>query len=530
MSSETQDLLAPTGSAAHGRRAALRPLAAPVRRVIVLEDRAQVVREGGVELAAGPTRLVIEDVAPVVVDRSLVVRVTPAARVDDVRVARRWRWGPAEARPDQAALAAARADLERRSEDAGLELQLLEEERTRRQRVVELLQAQLDRTLPWAEAWDPRWADELEAALAAVRALDDRRRAALAAAAALNEELARLLAPGGAAPRGPATLRADLVVELTAATAGLHRVSVQYVVPGAAWRPAHRATLRGGTLRFEVEAAVWQATGEDWTDVELACSTARPTDQAEPPVLEDDRLRARRRQDKQVQVAVREQAIATTGEGQAKAADEVPGVDDGGETRLLPAPVAATIAADGRLRRVPLAAFEVPADVDRIARPERSALVHLRSRQDNPGPGPLLAGPVDLIRESGAVGRGEVAYVAPGERFALGWGSDDALRVRREVREEREVARLTGKQTITRTVTLFVSNLDPLPARFRLEERVPVSEVEQVTIAVDPKATQPAAAPDQDGIVAWDLAVPARGTRTVTLVYRLTASSKVAGL
>ena len=209
---------------------------------------------------------------------------------------------------------------------------------------------------------------------------------------------------------------------------------------------------------------------------------------------------------------------------------DLPGVDDGGETRLLAGAGRATIASDGRLRRVPIAAFTVPAEVDRVARPERSTLVHLRSRQENSLRQPILAGPVELSRESGFVGRGEVGFVAPGERFVLGLGADDAVRIRRATEEGREVARLTGRQTITRRVTLSISNLDPRPVTFLLEERVPVSEVEQVKITVDPELTRPRASPDDQGIVTWPITAPARGQLDVSLGYRLVASSDVQGL
>jgi uncharacterized protein (TIGR02231 family) len=276
---------------------------------------------------------------------------------------------------------------------------------------------------------------------------------------------------------------------------------------------------------------VWQATGEDCVDVELLFSTARPTQRAEPPQLTDDRLRVQRRAEKQVQVGVREETIGTTGEGAEVAREAtLPGVDDGGETRTLPASSRASIASTGRLHRVPVFAFDAPAEVDRVSRPERSPLVHLRSRQANASPHPILAGPLELLRESGFVGRGEVTFVAPGERFVLGWGADDGLRVSREQQEEREAARLTGRQTITRTVVLSLSNLEALPASFTLEERVPVSELEQVKVELDEKRTAPAARPDAQGIVSWAITLPPRGTKTVTLVYRLLASGSVQGL
>lgn len=506
-------------------------VAAPPRRVTLLEDRAQVRRGATLGLSVGQHRVVIEGVSPVTADRSLVARAT-GARVLEARVVRRWRIGVEEQKPDERKL------LQEREELAG-QARLVEARRSqadhRRQlteRAVQLLVGSINAELPWAkDGFQDRWGADLEALLKAVRELEGTAYAAGRERQRLGERQAVVqahLAERGDA--GERTLATSIEVDLQVEREGQVTLEVEAMVPCALWRPIHRATLRGSTARFECEAAVWQATGEDWVDVELLVSTARPTQRAEPASLRDDLLRTQRRQDKTVQVAVREEEIQTTGEGQAVARKDLPGVDDGGETRTLGAPQKATIPSTGRLRRIPIFELEAPAEVDRIARPERSALVHLRSKQANTSKHPILAGPVELLRESGYVGRGEVGFVAPGERFVMGWGADDAVRVRREQTQEREVTRITGKQTVTTTVTLSLSNLDSIPVSFTLEERVLVSEVEQVTVEVDPKLTSPAATADKQGIVAWSITLPPRGTKTVKLVHRVVGTSAVHGI
>ena len=113
---------------------------------------------------------------------------------------------------------------------------------------------------------------------------------------------------------------------------------VTYLVPCAVWRPAYRATLapgeQGETVTLECEAVVWQHTEEDWKDVELLFSTARPTLGASPPRLVEDWLRLRDKSEQEkhsVEVSIREEAIPTTGEGGASKTEAMPGLDDGGE-------------------------------------------------------------------------------------------------------------------------------------------------------------------------------------------------------
>lgn len=513
-------------------------LDAPVRRVTLLEDRAQVTRAGTLRLSAGSHRVKVVSVSPVIVDRSVVARAPKGVRVDETRVVRQWRIGSVERPGDAAPLAEEMAKLGSEIRYRNTLLQVASERLGGLDEASDLLVEGISRELPFAKEFEARW----ETDLAALQKLARESQAGVRAATVELREMAsrmeamrlRLASTG----RVDHVLATELEIELTVEAGGEHEVTVDYHVPCALWRPIHRATLGKADIHFECEGAIWQRTGEDWVDVDLSFSTARSTQRSEPPVMTDDWIRVQKKQEKKVIVGVREEEIETTGEDQKPSSgssggggsSDLPGVDDGGETRRLGAARKATIPSDGRLYRVPIFSFGTPAEIDRISRPERSPLVHLRSRQVNASKQPLLAGPLELLRASGYVGRGEIEFVAAGEKFAIGWGGEDSLRVKRERRTHRETGKLTGKQTITHTVELFLSNLGETAAAFRLEERIPVSEIEKVSISIDEKETSPKAAADEQGIVGWSINLPPKGTQKVTLVYVLVASSDVQGL
>jgi hypothetical protein len=135
---------------------------------------------------------------------------------------------------------------------------------------------------------------------------------------------------------------AEVIVEVWAAAAGHYTVQVDYIVPGACWRPYHRAQLvelvqgKDPVLHFASEGCVWQNTGEDWTDVQFIFSTERPSLGMEPPQLATDVLHAQRKSEVLV-VEAREQEVQTTGLGVApkQRSAELPGIDDGGEALKL---------------------------------------------------------------------------------------------------------------------------------------------------------------------------------------------------
>jgi len=509
---------------------AAKSIDAPVVRVVLLEDRAQVVRRADLSLSEGSNCLRIADVTPLLADRTLTARVSSGLRLDESRVRRQWRIGAEERPPEAAEIEREIRRLQRAAEDTDESLRGRREHRERLQTAMDRYIDNVNRVMPFATAFDEGWEAALDRFCGDLRAVDGGLLELEAERADLQRELEAAELHHHVGSRPDHVLAAELRIDVTSKDGGDHQIEVEYTVPCALWRPIHRATLRGDSALFECEAAVWQATGEDWTDVELRFSTARPTQQSEPPTLRDDLLRVRRKPEKKVTVEVREQVIATTGEGQAEEAEGLPGVDDGGETRLLDAAVKTTVRADGRMRRIPLHSFDADAEVDRICCPELASGVHLRTRQANSSPHPLLAGPVDLLRNGGYVGRSLIGFVASGERFALGWGADDGLRVRREHHTKRETSKISRRTTVTDRIEIFLSNIDDRSTSFTVQERIPVSEIDKVKIGLDDKETYPLVPVDDDGILTWEVTLPPHGTEKLQRVYTLTASSDVQGI
>jgi uncharacterized protein (TIGR02231 family) len=505
-----------------------------IAEVTVLEDRAAVTRRGTVKLAGGQQRVVIERVAPVLADKTLTATCTNA-RVLDVRCERYvapWREGaPAEA----TTLREERTRLEAKLAAARTRVQVA---RAESEALASLLAAALhDLAVAAARGVSSSATElaELDARDAAARA---RRVDAELEAEDLALALDRLITRLHAAEAEAGEHAARIIIDVIADAPGDGALAVTYVVPGAAWRPFHRATLArdDGKLQLETTACVWQATGEDWTDVTLHCSLERPSLGVEPPDLVEDELRTRRKPESMI-VEAREQEQQTTGQG----ASEVPGIDDGGlGTRLSAGRV--TVRADGTPHRVSVASFQTAAQVSLVAIPLKSPWVHVRARFVNPGPAPVLAGPVDLIMASGYVGRGELGFVAPGEKAYLGFGPDADLRVHRTETRERDDAGILGNWNVqTVRVAVRLSNLGTHKREITVTERIPISEVEQVEVhasAADAymldegdEITQVTArAFDDRGLVTWAVELAPHGRRAVTLEYKVKSQRGVAGV
>ena len=535
----------------------------PVTAVTLLEDRAELSRTAVLDagLPAGTHRLRLGPVGPLAVDRSLRAELAAsgaaeasgaAAEIRDVRLVRLYT-PPPEGAPGPDASA-----LRHRVHELGEQMRRLEADRERagaRVAVLEQLLEELRRDIAEGagagEADPERWTAGLDRAYDEHTRHTDAQRLLLRRIARTRTELGSAREALDAAEEQPLVLSAfvDVVIEAGEPLPEGVRLQLVHLTPCALWRPAYRAELSpdGTSLALQCDAVAWQRTGEDWTGADLSFSTARTTLAAEPPHLGEDVLLLVDRtpeERKTIEVDLREVDIQTVGpadDGSAElsagsaasmAALPLPGVDDGGEARLLVAPAPVDLPSDGRAHRLGLASAALPATAEYRCAPELSALVTQVARFRNSTGQVLLSGPVDLIRGSGFVGRGELRFTAEGAPAELSFGSEDTFRVTRSVEESRDTTAVTGRTVITRTVRLALSRFAPAdapPLAVVVRERIPVSEITAVEVRLDKERSSPQPdGADADGIVRYDLTLAADDRRTLTLGYEITASRAVA--
>ncbi len=513
-------------------------VAVPIVSVIVFEDRAQVTRRGPVPSAPQATTITIEGVSPLAVERTIEASAPDGRAIAQVRL-RRWL--------DTATTDHLTSDPSLRDayDDANDHLVSCRRRVDQLQAEIQSLQTLRDLTIDELAVAANEVELDLEAAdqeLATIRVHEQRARAALTEASAAAREARRtfedLRVRMDAASSVTRAWRAALDVDLEPAGSGPDpatgaggdgaaaddALTVRYVVPNAAWRPAHVATRTadGAGVTIRSEAVVWQATDERWDEVELVLSTARTSSATEPPAVEDDVLHLVE-SGREIEIEWRE-AVDVLGDAPVFA--ELPSVDDGGEARRLVAEGAVTVAPDGLPNRVPVGGFSAAASTDLVCRPERDRTVHRRTRQVNEQDAPLLAGPVLLVEHGGVTGWTTTGYVGPHERFELGWGPEIGLKVDRRA-DARDDTSVTGTSTTDHRVRVELHNTGAAPCTVDVVERVPVSEIDRVQIELGDLS--PTARPDADGLVHWTVTVePDGGVAALALGYTVRRHRSVA--
>ncbi len=504
----------------------------PVVAVTLLEDRAHITRRGSVELVAGRNRLQVYDVAPTLQDVSLRVSAVGAARVDDARARRAARVRRSE-KPEQAQILENKLDeLAERHAELRDDVSRL---KSRAGVVTEMTQkalAELPQDAAWSIGDAAAWKQTFETLSQKSRRLLERAQQTRRELRTVSAAAEFVIAERERIDRPEIAVLCVLEIDVFADAAGSIELVAEYTVPNAIWRPTHEAALVAETLTIRSRAAVWQYTGEDWNDVALSFSTARSSLGHEPPLLRDDVLAVKKR-DTRVVVQAREVAVTKAGLGRgepsrsegagsaltAPTAVDLPGVDDGGDIQNMKAAQPMSVPSNGRPVFVELSSFSSPANRSLVIMAEADQKAFIKASCTHRGSHPLLAGPVDLLMESGPVGSTRTLFVAPGEQLAIGFGPDDDLRVRRTIEVKEAVDDVDQWRRRTVTVNIYLSNLGAAPKDVELVERLPVSEVDHATVTLVSDKTSGAPSLDQDGFARWNLSVAGRGRLRLSLVY-----------
>jgi len=514
---------------------------APIDSVLVMEDRAQLTRRARISLKSGRNTLACWPLTPLVADQTLRCRIrgakneavkTDPPKVVDVQLKRRYL--VKTSRPDkEREITAAIEKLTDEYLNVYDRTQVASHRRKRNMEITAGLAHYISDRLA-VGPFDPQWPKqidklfrqraELEGSLLEDQDLQDDR---LEHLDRLERELYSALQP-------VSDYQAGLITEIQVPEDGTYLLEWEYQVPCALWRPEYAAEFEAGdktAVCWQSGGTVWQASGEDWRNIELSFSTARPTLGAMLPLLSDDVLASRQKTDhekKVIEVTSRDEVIQKTSSVEdEKQSDTPPGLDDGGEARTYRVPERVDVPGDGRPHRLQFESWLAEAEAGFVCLPEKVGFVFLRSVQNNESSMPLLAGPVTLIKNGGYIGRSKIGYIAQGEKFSLSWGSEDGLVVLRDVVREFDETKLRKYKKYNYRVKSYLANYTGASRNIRLSERIPVSEIEQVEIKLIADKSTAGFEKDDQGLLTWQIELADGEEKTVKLAFEVGMPSKV---
>jgi uncharacterized protein (TIGR02231 family) len=157
--------------------------------------------------------------------------------------------------------------------------------------------------------------------------------------------------------------------------------------------------------------------------------------------------------------------------------------------------------------------------------PKRDQKAYLYAKMTMARGTPILPGQVALFRDATFVGNGRLPLLAPGEEHELGFGVDDAVRVRHAIAEEKraETGIITSSKTDTRSYRITIKNQHERPIPVTVIDQIPVSQNSDIKIELLGKtAPTKRDMEDKRGLLAWEMELKPDEEKTVEFGYRVT--------
>lgn len=322
-------------------------------------------------------------------------------------------------------------------------------------------------------------------------------------------------------------------VTLRIARAGVYRVRLEYQVGGAGWQPGYEVRLAqdGKTAEVAYFATVGQATGEDWSGVKLALSTAAAARWQQMPSLVPWLLSIWERplywgyRDRMS----KSRADGMTGGAGAPASppkeeDKRKPFDSVATTRVVSGSISVTFEVPGlstvksgreQVRKV-LQVKEMPVTLAYQAHPVYAEKIFTEGEISNDGPLHLLPGKVRVFRDGIQIGNTSLGDVGPGGKFKLFFGNDPTIVTKKELVEKKTDPGRDNE--IDYSYRLTVHNTGSAAREVTLHDALPASQNTRIEVSVKEMGRKPDTQ-DKQGLCTWKLQL-APGEK-VSFVYRV---------
>ena len=353
--------------------------------------------------------------------------------------------------------------------------------------------------------------------------------------------------------------RLTAVVRIETAAAGEVSINLSYFVYGAVWTPRYdaRVDADAGRVRLTQQALVTQNTGEDWPQVALTLSTARPAAAARLPDEPDpwylDVYQPAPPPPPMPKAARRPLAFGGAADAMASmSAPAMPArmaayqsaememvsadVEQSGAAQVFHIGGRSDVPSDSSPHTLGIGAYDLPARLEYVAEPVVAEGAHLRAMPRNTSGVALLPGEMYVFHAGAAgdeyVGATHLEFTAQDAELTLYLGVANNVTVKRDL-IERETDKGNILQTGIRRVTVgyrvTLANRTGAPQHVILKDRLPVPRHERIKIKPLDFLPQPTSktrleqitwemdlAPDEERKIEWRFAIEAPADLNVT--------------
>lgn len=285
--------------------------------------------------------------------------------------------------------------------------------------------------------------------------------------------------------------RKEILIEAELKNPGTYPIELSYVIPySVSWTPYYelRAYPSDGNVELSYFARISQTTAEDWNQVKVVLSTARPVLSGVAPqvypwylnLYEPRPISAR---------MLPMQSLTESYDGQAqfqkKAEYEVPVIETGISLQYV-IPGRISLKSGEPAKKVSLYQTAIPVEFEYYSLPKVQEIAYLNGKLKNSSTIVFLAGPGNTYVGGEFTGVTYLQTIAPEESTEISFGTDERVKIKRDlIRTFISSSGLFSKKEKKEfEYTTTVENLHSRAISIKIVEQIPVSQQKDIEVKV----------------------------------------------
>lgn len=327
-----------------------------------------------------------------------------------------------------------------------------------------------------------------------------------------------------------------LLVHLAAAESGSCELELSYLVNQVSWEPCYDLCLTPDhQIQLTYFGQVTQTSGEDWTDVALQFSTAKPEEGNLPPAIVpwsiDIAQTATTAPPPEVETSLpMPYNMSLAGAAGSELPTAMRRMQAQAQTAqkaewqgiiCFPATHRCTVPSDGNSHKVVILQDQYPCQLRYLAQPKQVGFAYTHARVTNPLDGlTLLPGNMNLFRGNTFVGSTAIAALTPGQSVDLSLGIDNQITLQRtQVQRDLEQTSNNHRQRLTLVYCISITNHHDQALQVTVQEPLPVSKNDQVgvhLISTNPPVDHLPTQGSTSKLLTWTVDVAAQSVQELT--------------
>ncbi len=511
-------------------------VAAPsvITKVVVYADRAIVTRSLSADLGAGEKRLVFDNLPERTEASSLQVKGSGKAILQDTIFRTKF----FSAFPDEKiqTLLDSKEEKDGQIQARNDGIKRANSEKAVLDKIIAKVTAQVEGQT--TELSPDKWVQMMKFYHDRLAGLDQEIRATEKEIKGISLDLGKITQELGQLQTGRQKKKNQAVVILSLSEPSKVTLTLSYIVYGPSWQPAYDVRVNSETRSLELayNANVIQNTGEDWANVNLALSTARPEIGGTQPDLSPWYLSVLENRPPP-RSAAREAAPAAPAMNQmfASAADESKAlgsmaeadiaaqnaaVTKGAVAVIFNIPGRATIVSDNTNHRVSILTKSFAATFRYSSAPKLSAYAYLKAKVVNETDFPFLPGVTKVFLDGSFIANSRMGSVAPAEEFWTFLGVDEGVKVEYKLlkmyKDEQGV--FDKKTRYIYQYETKITNNKRIDAEIVVWDQLPISTDQKIVVKlIEPKYTKDTDSlkRDKQEFLEWLLNLKPQEARTI---------------